>query len=569
MQEFQGFEESLHPNDHDIPPRTEAEARRLFFFAPTTKKGTKKKKAKKKVTTVPWTAPTCNKLKVKNSAGQWVNALPPDEFTRCHNEEAVGLGCCCPVITNDGAWEETNLKVNPNPHWPNARYYPYPLTLDLCYGLPDDDLDYGFKFSVIAECELKSSPFYKSCTNGCPDPRCPCCMGVVMMSAQTSIMYNLKNPRGGFEAIVQGVVRRTLAPKGGKCTSSAMFCADFFYRAYFRFLLAQLPTVPIKVRGSNGVDYRGTLSVTLDGRECQNWAGAVRCDSVSRCWQDTEWYENYQGGQRVGALNGVGSHNYCRNAYNSNSDRPWCWTTTGEVNNPTHHLATSLSKVSKGPGGINAANWGWCFRPPAVSAPGGWDDYQRVWLRGGVYYYPPSAYRRKHTRTGRACRSNSLCGNSKALQRKGSRTGPWCWLATPYAGRIYGTVTWEYCFDHEPFTPKFFEVEVGGEAGVRVQINLSTKKLHKRRGISSFEIRTLPGSKVEARGGIVGQSGSPLAHYERKAGGARVLAESVREFRPRLVVRGFATGPSVAQVLPKEGVVVGEVLQLASRMVLV
>ncbi|KAM9477497.1 plasminogen activator, urokinase a [Clarias gariepinus] len=56
--------------------------------------------------------------------------------------------------------------------------------------------------------------------------------------------------------------------------------------------------------GSNGNEYRGTISVTSKGHRCLYW-------------------DRFQNIDRTAVSQGLGSHNYCRNP--DNRSGPWCW----------------------------------------------------------------------------------------------------------------------------------------------------------------------------------------------------------------------------------------------------
>jgi len=63
-------------------------------------------------------------------------------------------------------------------------------------------------------------------------------------------------------------------------------------------------------------DYRGTESVTINGRTCQKWTS-------QKPNSHTYTPENYPG-------MGLGDHNYCRNpSFATSGERTWCYTTDG------------------------------------------------------------------------------------------------------------------------------------------------------------------------------------------------------------------------------------------------
>ncbi|XP_041481816.1 plasminogen-like [Lytechinus variegatus] len=61
---------------------------------------------------------------------------------------------------------------------------------------------------------------------------------------------------------------------------------------------------------TSGKDYRGNVSITRNGRECQAWTS----QKLFRHWSTPEKYPNA----------GLGDHNYCRNP--GNEHFAWCFT---------------------------------------------------------------------------------------------------------------------------------------------------------------------------------------------------------------------------------------------------
>ena len=63
----------------------------------------------------------------------------------------------------------------------------------------------------------------------------------------------------------------------------------------------------------HGADYRGNISITQDGKQCQQWTSQT--PHVHKYLPETYPYA------------GLGAHNFCRNPDGDSEPMPWCFTT--------------------------------------------------------------------------------------------------------------------------------------------------------------------------------------------------------------------------------------------------
>jgi len=120
---------------------------------------------------------------------------------------------------------------------------------------------------------------------------------------------------------------------------------------------------------SNGGDYRGLVSTTINGLTCQKW-------TEQSPHQHTSSPLNYPNA-------GLGDHNYCRNP--DGTSAPWCYTTDSDtrwefcnVGQPSN--TCSQNHISNMNSGVVYTRWG------HTTCPGNGDEHVYTGVMGGDFY---------------------------------------------------------------------------------------------------------------------------------------------------------------------------------------